>query len=71
MKYIYEPKGRAREYGALALNVYSNCDFGCLYCYCRGMGYDQTKTPHCRLDFKLLEADLEQVKGQTVFLCFT
>ncbi len=30
---IYEPKGRAREYSPLALNVYSGCDHGCLYCY--------------------------------------
>lgn len=30
---IYEPKGRAREYAALACNVYRGCDHGCLYCY--------------------------------------
>jgi DNA repair photolyase len=30
---IYEPKGRAREYAALACNVYSGCDHGCIYCY--------------------------------------
>jgi DNA repair photolyase len=30
---IYEPKGRAREYAALACNVYSGCDHGCVYCY--------------------------------------
>lgn len=30
---IYEPKGRAREYAALACNIYSGCDHGCIYCY--------------------------------------
>jgi len=30
---IYEPKGRAREYAALACNVYSGCDHRCTYCY--------------------------------------
>lgn len=30
---IYQPKGRAREYAALACNVYAGCDHGCLYCY--------------------------------------
>lgn len=30
---IYEPRGRAREYAALACNVYSGCDHGCVYCY--------------------------------------
>jgi DNA repair photolyase len=33
MTLIYEPKGRAREYAALALNIYSGCNHGCLYCY--------------------------------------
>jgi DNA repair photolyase len=33
MKLIYEPKGRAREYSPLALNIYSGCDHGCRYCY--------------------------------------
>jgi DNA repair photolyase len=36
MKLIYEPKGKAREYSPLALNVYSGgCDHFCDYCYCR------------------------------------
>lgn len=30
---IYEPAGRAREYAALALNVYAGCDHQCSYCY--------------------------------------
>jgi hypothetical protein len=30
---IYEPKGRAREYAPLALNLYTQCGHGCLYCY--------------------------------------
>lgn len=33
MKTIYEPAGRAREYSALALNVYLGCEHGCKYCY--------------------------------------
>jgi hypothetical protein len=36
---IYEPKGKAREYSPLALNIYTGgCDHGCEYCYCRGIG---------------------------------
>jgi len=35
MPLIYKPKGKAREYSPLALNVYSGgCDHGCNYCYC-------------------------------------
>lgn len=38
MSLIYEPKGKAREYSPLALNIYSDgCDHGCTYCYCGGM----------------------------------
>lgn len=38
MNLIYEPKGRAREYSPLALNVYTGgCDHRCAYCYCKAM----------------------------------
>ena len=30
---IYEPRGRAREYSPLALNIYNKCDHHCKYCY--------------------------------------
>ncbi len=30
---IYEPAGKAREYAALAANLYSGCGHGCKYCY--------------------------------------
>jgi len=30
---IYEPRGKAREYAPLALNLYRGCLHGCLYCY--------------------------------------
>jgi len=30
---IYKPKGRAREYAKLALNLYSQCGHGCTYCW--------------------------------------
>lgn len=30
---IYQPRGRAREYAALACNVYRGCDHACEYCY--------------------------------------
>lgn len=32
-KLIYVPQGRAREYAALACNVYRGCGHGCIYCY--------------------------------------
>ncbi len=33
LKLIYIPRGRAREYAELALNIYSGCQHGCTYCY--------------------------------------
>lgn len=33
MKVIYEPRGKAREYSELALNLYNGCNHGCTYCY--------------------------------------
>lgn len=33
MKAIYEPRGRAAEYAALACNLYRGCAHGCTYCY--------------------------------------
>jgi len=33
MNVVYEPKGRAREYSALACNLYRGCTHGCRYCY--------------------------------------
>lgn len=36
MKIIYEPKGAAREYAPLALNIFRGCVHGCRYCYAPG-----------------------------------
>jgi len=33
MTVIYEPKGRALEYSALACNLYLGCTHGCKYCF--------------------------------------
>lgn len=32
-KVIYEPRGKAAEYGELAVNLYNGCSHGCVYCY--------------------------------------
>jgi len=33
MNVIYEPKGKAREYAELAINLYKGCEHRCRYCY--------------------------------------
>lgn len=37
MGVIYEPKGAAREYSELAVNLYAGCMHGCRYCYVPGV----------------------------------
>lgn len=34
MNIVYQPSGKAKEYADLAVNLYTGCSHGCLYCYC-------------------------------------
>ncbi len=34
MPVIYEPRGKAREYSDLAVNLFTGCSHACRYCYC-------------------------------------
>ena len=42
MSTIYEPKGRAREYAARALNLYKGCPHNCAYCFNRTMPWSDS-----------------------------
>ncbi len=81
-KPIYEPRGRAREYGELAVNIYTGCNHGCSYCYARQMKQRWTrKGEPCAFDTVtprpgIVEAvrrqfEREKITGRTIFLCFT
>lgn len=76
MSYIYEPKGKAGEYGELALNHYKGCSHGCKYCYVPEILYQTREefhgNPQARyLNRKSLDRELRDLSGRTVFLCFT
>jgi len=78
LKVIYEPRGRAREYSPLAVNLYSGCNHGCTYCYSpnclqvdRQNFYDN---PKARAEIlSKIEFDCKQLAGSKtpVLLCFT
>lgn len=73
MNTIYQPKGRAREYSPLALNIYDGCDHQCQFCYvCHSPG-GQKKVPLPRTNLiKSLREYLSRTKvHEQVLLCFT
>lgn len=76
MNGIYQPKGKAREYSPLALNIYNGCDHGCTYCYVPST-LKKTKQQHKvvieRKDLldKLRSDCLKIKEKQQVLLCFS
>lgn len=74
---IYEPKGRAREYAALACNLYQGCSHGCRYCYAPACLHTSREAFHAATEprpniLERLEAEAPKYAGSTepVFLCF-
>lgn len=76
-KLIYEPKGKAKEYANLALNIYNGCSHGCKYCYapaCMHKTHEQFSvvTPRSMAG---LEKDCKILQDvgctEQIHLCFT
>jgi DNA repair photolyase len=72
---IYEPKGEAKEYADLALNLYTGCDFGCTYCWARRF-HKTPSEPRKQIIFKV-QRDIERYNSlyfdknrPHVLLCF-
>lgn len=76
MSMIYTPKGKAKEYSDLALNLYNGCQHGCLYCYAPGAlrvhrdEYHAISNPRAFILDKLAK-EAPKHKGKEVFLCFS
>lgn len=78
MKPIYEPKGRAKEYGDLALNIYTGCPHRCTYCYSPSVLRRDKEDFHgdVRPRVGIIEATRRQlanmdIRGKTIHLCFS
>jgi len=71
---IYEPKGKAREYSPLSMNIFNGCDHGCTYCYVPACTFrpDANTNPLQRKNvLHLLEKELKaSVPKEQVLLCF-
>ncbi|OPY56077.1 MAG: hypothetical protein A4E49_00311 [Methanosaeta sp. PtaU1.Bin112] len=80
MNVIYEPGGRAREYAALAVNLYSGCGHACSYCYAPAalqmnrQKFCEQPGPRARDFWNKLESDLKSLEGkkvEPVLMCFS
>ena len=78
MKPIYEPKGRAKEYGDLCVNIYTGCPHRCHYCFAPSVLRREKEAFHANVAPRagIVEAvkrqiDKEQIAGKLIHLCFT
>jgi len=78
MKPIYEPKGKAKEYGDLAINIYTGCPHHCYYCFAPQVLHRDRELFHSVVEPRsgIVEAtkaqlEREKITGKTIHLCFT
>ena len=78
MKPIYEPKGAAKEYGDLALNIYTGCPHKCFYCFAPGVLRREKELFHGHVEPRpniveetRKQIEREKITGKTIHLCFT
>lgn len=75
---IYEPKGAAKEYGDLALNIYTGCPHRCFYCYVPQVLHCDREKFHTDIrprpnivEETRKQLEREQITGKLIHLCFT
>jgi len=78
MKPIYEPKGKAKEYGDYAINIYTGCPHRCYYCFAPNVLHrakDQFHGNVCPrsgiIDAIIRQLESEHITGKLIHLCFT
>lgn len=78
MNTIYVPKGKAKEYGDFALNIYTGCPHRCYYCFAPNVLHRDREAFHTdvRVRDGIVEATRRRIKkdgitGKLIHLCFT
>lgn len=75
---IYEPKGKAKEYGDLALNIYTGCPHRCYYCFAPSVLHKDKETFHSHVEPRpgiveetKKQVEREKITGKLIHMCFT
>lgn len=78
MKPIYIPKGKAKEYGDYAINIYTGCPHECYYCFAPNvLRRDREKFHTCIAPRENIieethkQIEREGITGKLIHLCFT
>ena len=78
MKPIYEPKGKAKEYGDYALNIYTGCPHECFYCFAPSVlrkakeDFHKCVEPRKNIVEEVKkQIEREKITGKLIHLCFT
>lgn len=75
---IYEPTGKAKEYGDYALNIYTGCPHRCFYCFAPSVLHKDKETFHSVVEPRpnivaevKKQLEKEHITGKLIHLCFT
>ena len=78
MKPIYVPKGKAKEYGDYAINIYTGCPHECFYCFAPNVLHRNKESFHRIVSPRayIVEETRKQIiregiTGKLIHLCFT
>lgn len=78
MKPIYVPKGKAKEYGDYALNIYTGCPHRCYYCFAPNVLHRDREQFHSVVEPRKniveetrKQLEREHITGKLIHLCFT
>ena len=78
MKPIYKPKGKAKEYGDYAINIYTGCPHRCYYCFAPNVLRQDRERFHTHVeprpgivDATIWQLEREKITDKLIHLCFT